>query len=139
MILAGFICRLICQNRRYLTALAVMGNRSDAEDVVQEVFLRVYEKAPQFESEEHEKAWLIRVTVTLCNSRLHAHNLIKPIINSCYFLLEYQVVMKSFISFAGITKEYLKLSKISRPPPKTIPAISNCLFNKTLPLLPKLS
>ena len=46
-----------------------MGNRSDAEDVAQEVFLRAYEKAPVFESTEHEKAWLIRVTVNLCHSR----------------------------------------------------------------------
>jgi len=60
------------ENRLYRTALAVMGNVSDAEDAVQEAFLRAYEKAPEFESEEHEKAWLIRVTVNLCKSRLRA-------------------------------------------------------------------
>ncbi len=56
----------------YRTALAVMGNVSDAEDAVQEAFLRAYEKAPKFESKEHEKAWLIKVTVNFCNSRLRA-------------------------------------------------------------------
>lgn len=60
------------ENRLYRAALAVMGNKPDAEDVVQEVFLRAYEKAPRFESEAHEKAWLIRVTVNLCNSRLRS-------------------------------------------------------------------
>ena len=60
------------ENTLYRTALAVMGNVSDAEDVVQEAFLRAYEKAPEFQSEEHEKAWLIRVTVNLCNSRLRS-------------------------------------------------------------------
>ena len=60
------------ENRLYRTSLAVMGNVSDAEDVVQEVFLRAYERAPDFESEEHETAWLIRVTVNLCRSRLRA-------------------------------------------------------------------
>ncbi len=60
------------ENRLYRTALAITGNMSDAEDIVQEVFLRIYEKAPEFESEEHEKAWLIRVTVNLCNSRLRS-------------------------------------------------------------------
>ncbi len=60
------------ENTLYRTALAVMGNVSDAEDVLQEAFLRAYEKAPEFQSEEHEKAWLIRVTVNLCNSRLRS-------------------------------------------------------------------
>ena len=60
------------ENRLYRTALTVMGNVSDAEDMVQEALLRAYEKAPEFISEEHEKAWLIRVTVNLCNSRLRS-------------------------------------------------------------------
>ncbi|WIV13712.1 RNA polymerase sigma factor [Proteiniborus sp. MB09-C3] len=60
------------ENRLYRTALAIMGNVSDAEDVVQETFFRTYEKTPEFESEDHEKAWLIRVTVNLCNSLLRS-------------------------------------------------------------------
>lgn len=60
------------ENRLYRTALAITGNVSDAEDVVQEVFLRVYEKSVEFESEEHARSWLIRVTVNLCNSRLRS-------------------------------------------------------------------
>lgn len=34
---------------------------SDAEDALQEVFMRYLYKAPVFESEEHEKRWLLRV------------------------------------------------------------------------------
>lgn len=56
----------------YRTALAVTGNESDAKDVVQEVFLRAYTKAPEFESPEHETAWLTRVTVNLCRSVLRS-------------------------------------------------------------------
>ncbi|NLA95345.1 MAG: sigma-70 family RNA polymerase sigma factor [Clostridiaceae bacterium] len=60
------------ENRLYRTALAITGNKSDAEDLVQEAFIRAYEKAPGFQSEEHEKAWLIRVTVNLCYSLLRS-------------------------------------------------------------------
>ena len=38
----------------------------DAEDITQEVFVRLIEKQPVFESEDHRKAWLIRVAVNLC-------------------------------------------------------------------------
>lgn len=37
----------------------------NAEDVFQEVFMRFSIKNPKFESKEHEKAWLIRVTINL--------------------------------------------------------------------------
>lgn len=38
-------------------------NIDDAQDIVQEVFLRLLKKKPQFKDENHEKAWLIRVTI----------------------------------------------------------------------------
>jgi RNA polymerase sigma-70 factor (ECF subfamily) len=45
-------------------------NYSDAEDVFQEVFLKyLYRDAP-FESDAHEKAWLIRVAVNACKDTL---------------------------------------------------------------------
>ncbi len=50
----------------YRIALSKMGNRPDAEDIFQEVFLKYMQKDPCFESEEHRKAWLIRVTVNCC-------------------------------------------------------------------------
>ncbi|MDR1669171.1 MAG: RNA polymerase sigma factor [Oscillospiraceae bacterium] len=54
----------------YKTALAVTGNAGDAEEVVQDCCLRLWEKKPVFESESHETAWLIRVTVNLAKNRL---------------------------------------------------------------------
>lgn len=55
----------------YRAALAVVGNAQDAEDAVQETFLKVYEnKNPEFVSAAHEKAWLIKVTVNECKNRL---------------------------------------------------------------------
>ena len=54
----------------YRLAFARTGNRSDAEDLYQEVFLRYLTKAPPFTSEEHRKAWLLRVAVN-CANRFH--------------------------------------------------------------------
>ena len=52
----------------YRLACAVTGSRSDADDVFQEVFLRYHRSAPKFESEIHEKAWLLRVTANRARS-----------------------------------------------------------------------
>lgn len=43
-----------------------LGNKQDAEDVIQEAFLKLMYKAPKFNNSEHEKAWVIRVTINLC-------------------------------------------------------------------------
>ena len=47
----------------YRAALAAVGNFADAEDIMQEVFFKYFKTHPQFESETHEKAWFLRVTV----------------------------------------------------------------------------
>lgn len=39
----------------------ILCHRDDAEDALQDTFLKYLTKAPEFESEEHEKAWLIKV------------------------------------------------------------------------------
>lgn len=50
----------------YRIAYSQTQSKSDAEDIFQEVFLDYLKSAPEFESEEHRKAWLIRVTVNRC-------------------------------------------------------------------------
>ena len=54
----------------FRAALAILGNVQEAEDAVQDAFLRCLEKAPDFESPAHARAWLLRVTVNGCKSRL---------------------------------------------------------------------
>lgn len=50
----------------YRVALAQTGSPSDADDVFQDVFMRLLENDTAFESDEHLKAWLLRVTVNRC-------------------------------------------------------------------------
>ena len=47
----------------YRLAISRTRDKDNGEDVFQEVFLRLSKNLPDFESEEHEKAWLIRVTI----------------------------------------------------------------------------
>lgn len=54
----------------YRLAFSRVGTRQDAEDVYQEVFFRYLKKRPAFESEEHCKAWLLRVTLNCSNTFL---------------------------------------------------------------------
>ena len=55
------------QNMVYRTALHALGSPQDAEDAVQEVFLRLFQYRGTFESEEHLRRWLLRrVTVNYC-------------------------------------------------------------------------
>ena len=45
-------------------------NYADTEDIFQTVFLKYVLSSISFESEEHEKAWFIRVTINACKDLL---------------------------------------------------------------------
>ena len=45
-------------------------NHADTEDIFQNVFLKYVLSTAVFESEEHEKAWFIRVTINACRDLL---------------------------------------------------------------------
>ena len=49
----------------YKIALTRCRTVENAEDIFQEVFMKFSSKMPAFKSEEHEKAWFIRVTINL--------------------------------------------------------------------------
>lgn len=51
-------------------AFSYMKNTYDAEDIVQEVFLKLVSNKYTFDNTEHEKAWIIRVTINLCKNKL---------------------------------------------------------------------
>lgn len=54
----------------YRLAMVYLGRPADAEDVTQEVFLRLLDRAPVFADTDHEKRWLLRVTANLCRDQL---------------------------------------------------------------------
>lgn len=57
-------------NSIYRLCTVMLQNREDALDAVQESFLRYMTKAPDFNDNEHEKAWLIKVATNICKDML---------------------------------------------------------------------
>ncbi len=53
-------------------AFSYLKSREDADDVTQNVLLALYKTDKDFESAEHMKAWLIRVTVNECKKMLRS-------------------------------------------------------------------
>ena len=54
----------------YRLAISRVKSKEEAEDIFQEVFIKIYEKMPEFVSKEHEKYWIIRVTINLSKNIL---------------------------------------------------------------------
>ena len=51
------------KNNLYAVAFNICKNPDDAEDAVQDTFVQYFSNKKEFETEEHVKAWLIRVAI----------------------------------------------------------------------------
>jgi RNA polymerase sigma-70 factor (ECF subfamily) len=60
-IYSQMIIKIACQYVR---------NKQDAEDIMQEVFIKFITCNKIFDEQEHLKAWLIRVTINMCKNHL---------------------------------------------------------------------
>ena len=49
-------------------AMVYLGNKQDVEEAIQETFIKLIYKAPDFRDQEHKKAWLIRVITNHCKN-----------------------------------------------------------------------
>ena len=52
----------------------ILCNKEDAEDAVQETFLKYMTKAPLFRDSDHEKAWLIKVATNISKNMSRFNN-----------------------------------------------------------------
>lgn len=52
-------------NMLFRICVTILQSREDAEDAVQDTFIKYMTEAPEFKSNEHEKAWLIRVATNI--------------------------------------------------------------------------
>lgn len=65
--------RFTCLAQRYIdtvyrVALNYLKSPSDADDITQNAFLKLLQEKKPFDSDEHVKHWLIRVTVNECKN-----------------------------------------------------------------------
>ncbi len=54
----------------YRICFLYLKNPADAEDAVQDTFFKLIKARPSFESQTHEKAWLIRTAANTCKNAL---------------------------------------------------------------------
>lgn len=58
---------MLCTERRVVTtAWRILGDREDARDAAQEVFLRAYKYLGTFKEDQNFSGWLYRITVNVC-------------------------------------------------------------------------
>lgn len=57
-------------NMLFKICFVMLCSEQDAEDAVQETFIKYLEHNPCFDGDEHEKAWLIRVAENICHNML---------------------------------------------------------------------
>lgn len=55
-----------CETNAFNLALRMLGSRQDAEDVVQEAFLKAYRSLPDFRLDSRFSVWLYRIVSNLC-------------------------------------------------------------------------
>lgn len=83
---AAFIRRLVARDETAFTELVrlyerrlfalvfrMLGNRHEAEEITQEVFVQVFRAIHRFRGEAKLSTWLYRVAVNLCKNRLKYH------------------------------------------------------------------
>ena len=90
-------------NLVYRVAFTILKNESDTEDIFQEVFMKICSNNIKFMNEDHEKAWIIRVTKNQCLDFLKRSS------NKNKIELEENIQAKTSENFSYVTEEVMKL------------------------------
>jgi RNA polymerase sigma-70 factor (ECF subfamily) len=56
-------------NKAYQIAYGILGNKQDAEEVSQDVFLRIYKALPKFRGDAEFSTWMYRIAVNLAKNK----------------------------------------------------------------------
>lgn len=70
------------QKRVYATAMHIMGNHHDADDVAQDAFVRAYRFLPKFDERSDFFTWLYRITVNTALNHIRSKKRVQNIANA---------------------------------------------------------
>lgn len=100
----------------YRIAYVQMKNKADAEDVFQEVFLRLVKNVDKLKGPDHVKPWLIRVTINCCKTQFNSGWKRKTTVMENYDFVEKAVTEETFDQaedLLDICFEYLNKPQIT--------------------------
>ena len=112
----------------YRLAVGLLENEDEAEGVVQDAFLRLFERLEQFEGRSKLSTWLYRVTYNLCQDRLRKRRPLLPLADDAgeqddgldlpmpTVYIDWEQLPEKYFSAAEITAELDKA--IATLPPK---------------------
>lgn len=119
-------CAAEYQDMIYRLALSYLRSPHDAEDVTQEVLLKLYTEKKDFESDDHVRFWLVRVTSNEAKKALRRRR-VTPSLDECAELIaeddaEAREVFEAVMSLDDKLREVtvlhyyqgLKLAEIAR-------------------------
>lgn len=93
-------------NMLFKLCLVILCNKEDAEDAVQDTFAKYLRMHPDFQSEEHEKAWFIRVASNCSKDRLRS------------FFRRKTVCLDEITDYAETSEQSYVLEQLMALPPK---------------------
>ncbi len=117
-------------NTVYKLALSQTKDKDNADDVVQEVFLRYIRSNTSFESEEHLKAWLIRVTIN-CSKNIFSNSWFKktvPLTEEIVF--EREELSDVYYAAMGLPSKYRTVIHLFYYEEMTVSEIAKALNTK---------
>lgn len=116
----------------FRVAYTYMRNRADADDVVQDVFVKLFNTKKEFDGDDHLRFWLIRVTINQCktlfrspwraseNIEQYASSLEMPTSDHSEILVDvmtlpekYRVVLVLYYYFGFSSEEVADLLRVS--------------------------
>ena len=98
----------------YQVALRYIKNREDAQDIVQEAFIRVYFHLPKFRGDSSFKTWLTRIVINLSLTYRLAQNRKARFLLNAEHEPDFQLIEQSLVSPVQEQQFWTILGKILR-------------------------